>query len=122
MARASRMPFMHLRFQVLLFTDRVPVAALMRPLPTPLDGPASRRSSWFAKEKAMTTPFVRPAMHRLQPAAAAPRPGAAGPCMAAPQAQMQAQAPSAMEHAMHLDLRTSWPTHRIRSFLSLQPR
>ncbi len=35
---------------------------------------------------------------------------------------MQAQAPSAMEHAMHLDLQTHWPTHRIRSFLSLQPR
>lgn len=69
----------------------------------------------------MTTPFVRPAMQGLQPAAA-PRPGAAGPCLATPQAQMQAQAPSAMENAMHLDLQTHWPTHRIRSFLSLQPR
>lgn len=69
----------------------------------------------------MTLPFVRPAMHRLQPAAASPRPGADFG-MAAPQAQMQAQVPSAMEHAMHLDLQTSWPTHRIRSFLSLQPR
>lgn len=72
----------------------------------------------------MTTPFVRPATQRLQPDAAAPRPGAAGPCLAAPQAQMQAQmqAPSPLEHAMHLDLQTGWPTHRIRSFLSLQPR
>lgn len=74
----------------------------------------------------MSTPFVRPAMQRLQPAAAAPCPGATGTRLAAPQAQpqaqMQAQAPSAMEHAMHLDLQTHWPTHRIRSFLSLQPR
>ena len=70
----------------------------------------------------MTTPFVRPAVQGLQRAAAAPRPGAVGPCLVAPQAQMQAQAPSAMENAMHLDLQTSWPTHRIRSFLSLQPR
>lgn len=66
----------------------------------------------------MTTSFVRPSVQGLQPAAAAP------------QAQMQAQAqvqaqtgsPSAMENALNLDLQTSWPTHRIRSFLSLQPR
>lgn len=74
----------------------------------------------------MSTPFVRPAMQRLQPATAAPCPGATGTRVAASQAkaqpQMQAQAPSAMEHAMHLDLQTHWPTHRIRSFLSLQPR
>lgn len=70
----------------------------------------------------MTTPFVRPAVQGRQHTAAAPRSGAAGPCLAVPQAQMQAQAPSAMESAMHLDLQTSWPTHRIRSFLSLQPR
>jgi hypothetical protein len=67
-------------------------------------------------------------MQRLQPATAAPCPGATGTRVAASQAalqakaQMQAQAPSAMEHAMHLDLQTHWPTHRIRSFLSLQPR
>jgi len=67
-------------------------------------------------------------MQRLQPATAAPCPGATGTRVAAsqaamqPKAQMQAQAPSAMEHAMHLDLQTHWPTHRIRSFLSLQPR
>ncbi|WP_280188374.1 hypothetical protein [Delftia sp. PS-11] len=66
--------------------------------------------------------FARPAMQSLQPAPAAPRPGAAGPGTAAPQMQMQAQAPSAMEHAMSLDQQTSWPTHRIRSFLSQQPR
>lgn len=76
----------------------------------------------------MSTPFARPAMQRLQPATAAPCPGATGTRVAASQAamqaqaQMQAQAPSAMEHAMHLDLQTHWPTHRIRSFLSLQPR
>ena len=78
----------------------------------------------------MSTPFVSTAMQRLQPATAAPCPGATGTRVAASQAamqakaqaQMQAQAPSAMEHAMHLDLQTHWPTHRIRSFLSLQPR
>lgn len=74
----------------------------------------------------MSTPFARPAMQRLQPATAAPCPGATGTRVAASQAAMQAkaqmQAPSAMEHAMHLDLQTHWPTHRIRSFLSLQPR
>lgn len=70
----------------------------------------------------MSTPFARPAMQRLQPATAAPCPGATGTRVAASQAAMQAKAPSAMEHAMHLDLQTHWPTHRIRSFLSLQPR
>lgn len=64
----------------------------------------------------MTTSFVRPSVQGLQPAAAAPQ--------AQMQAQVQAQtgSPSAMENALNLDLQTSWPTHRIRSFLSLQPR
>lgn len=66
----------------------------------------------------MTTPFAHPALQRLQPGPAAP----ARPGMATPQAQMQAQAPSALEQAMSLDQQTHWPTHRIRSFLSLQPR
>lgn len=70
----------------------------------------------------MTTPFAHPALQRLQPCTGAPCPGAAQPGMATPQAQMQAQAPSALEHAMSLDQQTHWPTHRIRSFLSLQPR
>lgn len=70
----------------------------------------------------MTTPFVRPALQRRQPAVAAPCPGSTGPCLAAVPAPAQAQTPSALQQAMHLDLQTSWPTHRIRSFLSLRTR
>lgn len=39
----------------------------------------------------------------------------------APQALPQAQA-QALEQARELDAQTSWPTHRIRSFLSTQGR
>ena len=68
----------------------------------------------------MSTPFARPAMQRLQPATAAPCPGATGTRVAASQAamqakaqaQMQAQAPSAMEHA---------PWTPIRVDLALTP-
>lgn len=66
----------------------------------------------------MTTSFVRPAMQGLQPAAAAPQ----AQMQAQAHVQAQTQSPSAMESALNLDLQTSWPTHRIRSFLSLQPR
>jgi hypothetical protein len=89
-----------------------------------LDGSASTAITWFAKEKAMTTPFVRPALQGRPPAVAAPCPGTAGPCQATmpTPAPAQSQTPSALQQAMHLDLQTSWPTHRIRSFLSLRAR
>lgn len=68
----------------------------------------------------MITSFVRPSVQGLQPAAAAPQ--AQMQAQAQVQAQAQTGSPSAMENALNLDLQTSWPTHRIRSFLSLQPR
>ena len=72
----------------------------------------------------MITSFVRPSVQGLQPAAAAPQAQMQAQAQAQVQAQAQAQtgSPSAMENALNLDLQTSWPTHRIRSFLSLQPR
>ena len=69
----------------------------------------------------MSTPFARPAMQRLQPATAAPCPGATGTRVAASQAamqakaqaQMQAQAPSAMEHGMQMEMQTKWHRESI---------
>ena len=70
----------------------------------------------------MITSFVRPSVQGLQPAAAAPQAQMQAQAQVQAQAQAQTGSPSAMENALNLDLQTSWPTHRIRSFLSLQPR
>ncbi|MDR0227008.1 MAG: hypothetical protein LBI66_11345 [Burkholderiaceae bacterium] len=71
----------------------------------------------------MTTTFVRPALPARQHGAPARQTGACGPATPAQmQAQMQGPQATPLQEAMRLDLQTSWPTHRIRSFLSLQPR